>query len=153
MWPYPGQSGPGSDGNKGVLCISQSSSITGASPADCAVSYLGNSLGESYSFAEAHPRYSLADWTQWRFYVTRLIRANSSSYKERFAPTPLCFFYLYIFIRIYIYIYIYIYICIYIYILVGWLVGWVLWHINLCWLFNTKWIFMQIVSSIENNSI
>ena len=27
----------------------------------------------------------------------------------------------------------------------GWLVGWVLWHINLCRLFNAKSIFMQIV--------
>ena len=35
----------------------------------------------------------------------------------------------------------------------GWLVGWVLWHINLCWLFNAKSIFMQIVSSISNNSV
>ena len=35
----PGQSGPGSDGNEGVLCISQSSSITGTSPSDCLVSY------------------------------------------------------------------------------------------------------------------
>ena len=26
-----------------------------------------------------------------------------------------------------------------------WLVGWVLWHINLCRLFNAKSIFMQIV--------
>ena len=34
-----GQSGPGIDGNKGVLCIPQSSSITEASPADCLVSY------------------------------------------------------------------------------------------------------------------
>ena len=30
---------PGSDGNKGVLRITQSSSITGASPSDCLVSY------------------------------------------------------------------------------------------------------------------
>ena len=30
----PGQSGPGSNGNKGVLCIPQSSCITGASPVD-----------------------------------------------------------------------------------------------------------------------
>ena len=29
--------------------------------------------------------------------------------------------------------------------LVGWLVGWGLWHINLCRLFTTKFIFMQIV--------
>ena len=30
----PCKSGPGSDGNKGVLCIPQSSSITGAAPSD-----------------------------------------------------------------------------------------------------------------------
>ena len=33
-----GQSGSGSDGNEGVLCIPQSSSITGTSPSDCLVS-------------------------------------------------------------------------------------------------------------------
>ena len=30
----PGQSGHGSDGNEGVLCIPQGSSITGTSPSD-----------------------------------------------------------------------------------------------------------------------
>ena len=35
----PDESGPGSDGNEGVLCIPQSSSITGASPSDCLMSY------------------------------------------------------------------------------------------------------------------
>ena len=39
----PGQSGPGSDGNEGVLRIPQSSSIAGTSPSDCLVS--GHSLG------------------------------------------------------------------------------------------------------------
>ena len=39
-----GQSGPGSDGNEGVLCIPQSSSITGTSPSDCLVSYPGHLL-------------------------------------------------------------------------------------------------------------
>ena len=34
----PDQSGPGNDGNKWVLCIPQSSSITGTSPSDCLVS-------------------------------------------------------------------------------------------------------------------
>ena len=34
-----GQSGPGSDGNEGVLHIPQSSSTTGTSPSDCLVSY------------------------------------------------------------------------------------------------------------------
>ena len=33
------------------------------------------------------------------------------------------------------------------------LVGWVLWHINLCRLFNAKSIFIQIISSISNNSV
>ena len=39
-----GQSGPGSNGNEGVLCISQNSSITGTSPSDCLVSYPGHSF-------------------------------------------------------------------------------------------------------------
>ena len=41
----PAQSGPGSDGNEGVLYIPQSFSITGASPSDCLMSYPGHSLG------------------------------------------------------------------------------------------------------------
>ena len=40
-----GQCGHGSDGNKGVLRIPQSSSITGTSPSDRSVSYPGHSLG------------------------------------------------------------------------------------------------------------
>ena len=35
----------------------------------------------------------------------------------------------------------------------SWLVGWILWHINLCRLFNAKSIFIQIISSISNNSV
>ena len=34
----PGQSGPGNDGNEGLLHIPQSSSITGTSLSDCLVS-------------------------------------------------------------------------------------------------------------------
>ena len=44
----PGLSGAGSDGNKYVLAITQSPSITQASPSDCLVSYPGHSLWESY---------------------------------------------------------------------------------------------------------
>ena len=40
-----GQSRPGSNGNEGVLCIPQSSSIAGTSPSDCLVSYPGHSWG------------------------------------------------------------------------------------------------------------
>ena len=49
-----------SDSNKGVLRIPQSSSITGALPSDCLVSYLRHSLGESYASAEMQLEYSAA---------------------------------------------------------------------------------------------
>ena len=46
----PGQCRPWSDGNEGALRISQSSSISGTSPADCLVSYPGEVLlGVFYS--------------------------------------------------------------------------------------------------------
>ena len=48
----PGLIGTGSDGNEGVLRISQSSSITRTSPSDCLVSYPGHLFGESYPSAE-----------------------------------------------------------------------------------------------------
>ena len=62
----PGQSGLGSNGNKEVFCIPQSSRITGASPSDCLVSYPGHSLGESYPSAEIQLVYSIAqvDWAR-----------------------------------------------------------------------------------------
>ncbi len=62
----PGQGGRGSDCNEGVLRISQSSSITGASPSDRLVSYPGHSLGESYPTAEKQSVYSTAqaDWAK-----------------------------------------------------------------------------------------
>ena len=60
------QSGPESDGNKGVLCIPQSSCVTGTSPSDCLMSYPGLSLGGSYPFAEMLLVYSTApaDWAK-----------------------------------------------------------------------------------------
>ena len=56
----PGQSGLGSNGNEGVLHIPQSSSITGTSPSDCLVSYLGHSLGASYPSTKVQSVYSIA---------------------------------------------------------------------------------------------
>ena len=56
----PKQSGPASDGNKGVFRIPQSSSITKASPLDCLVSYPGRSFGKSYPSAEMQSVYSEA---------------------------------------------------------------------------------------------
>ena len=52
------QSGPVFDGNKEVLSIPQSSSITDASPSDCFVSYPGHSSVEFYPSAEMQSVYS-----------------------------------------------------------------------------------------------
>ena len=60
-----GQSGPEGNGNEGMLCIPQSSSITGTSPSDNLVLYPGHSLEVgSYSPAEVQLVYStaLANW-------------------------------------------------------------------------------------------
>ena len=61
----PGQSGPGNEDCEGVLFIPQISSITGASPSDCTVTYLGQSFEESYLSADVQSVYSTvsADWT------------------------------------------------------------------------------------------
>ena len=54
----PGQSGPGSNGNEGVLYIPQSSSITEDSASDYLVLYPGDSLsGKSYASAEPQSVY------------------------------------------------------------------------------------------------
>ena len=69
MWPIErnlsgatttGQSGSESNSNEGVLCITQSSSSTKASPSDYSVSYPGHSLRESYPSAEMQSVYSTA---------------------------------------------------------------------------------------------
>ena len=59
-----GQCGPRSKCSKGVLCIHQSTSITGTSPSDCLVSYPDHSFRESYPSAEKQSVYSIApaDW-------------------------------------------------------------------------------------------
>ena len=64
----PGQSVPGSSGNEGVLCIPQSSSISGTSPSDCLESYPGHLLQwESYPSAVKQSVYSMApvDWAKF----------------------------------------------------------------------------------------
>ena len=56
-----GQSKPGRNGNEGVLCIPQSSSITGTSPSDCLELYPGHLLeGVSYHSSEMQSVYSTA---------------------------------------------------------------------------------------------
>ena len=55
------QSGPGSDDNEALVCIPESSSITGTSPSDCLMTYPGYSLGGgSYPSAEVQSVYSTA---------------------------------------------------------------------------------------------
>ena len=59
-----GQSRPGSDGNEVVLCIPQSSSITGTSSSDYLVSYPGHLLEGSSPSVKVQSVYSTApvDW-------------------------------------------------------------------------------------------
>ena len=54
----PGQIELGSDGNERVLCVPQSSSITGVSLLDCLVAYQGHSLVGSYPSAAKQSVYS-----------------------------------------------------------------------------------------------
>ena len=57
----PGQSGLGSDGNEGILCIPHSACITSTSSSDCLASYPGQSfVGGSYPSAEKQSVYSTA---------------------------------------------------------------------------------------------
>ena len=74
----PSQSWPGSNGNEGVLCIPQSSSITGTSPSDCLVSYTGHSLVGSYPSAEKQSVYSTAP-ANWARLVYRFLSFNWKS--------------------------------------------------------------------------
>ena len=89
----PGQSGPGSDGNEGVLCIPQSSSITGASLSDCVMSLPACSLGESYPSAEMQSEYSTApaDWAN-KVSIVKLVTLVEDYSKAPFsiATTPRC---------------------------------------------------------------
>ena len=59
-----GQSGPGSNDNKGAHRVAQRSNITEASPSDCLGSYPEHSLGECYSTVEMQLVHSTAsaDW-------------------------------------------------------------------------------------------
>ena len=61
-----GLSGLRSDGNEGILCISQSSNIIEALLSDCLVLYAGHSLGESHLSAEMQSVYSTTptDWVK-----------------------------------------------------------------------------------------
>ena len=79
MLPFWGRSGPGSNGNEEVLRIPQISSITGTSPSDCLVSYLGHLLGEgSYPSAEKQSVNSTAkaDWATLSLFFYKNVLAT-----------------------------------------------------------------------------
>ena len=70
-----GQNGRKSDGNKEILRIPQSFSITGASLSEFLVSYPRYSLGESYPSVEMQSVYSTtpADWTTREVVPVRIL--------------------------------------------------------------------------------
>ena len=70
---------------RGVLCIPQSSSITGTSPSDCLVFYPGHSLGESYPSAEMQSVYSTAPGAWATISLVSLLRIFVLWY---YLPTP-----------------------------------------------------------------
>ena len=55
----PSQSGPGRNGNEGLLHISQSSK-PGTLPSDCLMTYPGDLMGEPHPRADMHLEYSIA---------------------------------------------------------------------------------------------
>ena len=75
----PGQSGPGNNGNEGVLHIPQSPSITGTLPSDCLVSYQDTHWEGAYPSVEVQSVYSTAQadwaiiswigWTRFQFSI------------------------------------------------------------------------------------
>ena len=125
------------------LSIPQSFSITGASPSDCLMSYPGHSLSGGYSSAEVQSLYStaLADWAIRLFSVISrtlvgwVLPLCRDAVGVSLAPTDWAFLMKKELLGI------------------TKMVCWILWYINLCRLFNAKSIFMQIFSSISNNSV
>ena len=73
----PGQSEPGSDGNRGVLRILQSFSVTGASPSGCLVSYQDTRWG-SLTPLQRSSRCILQPQPNRPCYFSVLIRASYS---------------------------------------------------------------------------
>ena len=73
--------GPGSDGNKRIIHIPKRSRITGTSPSDCLVSYLGHWLRKSYPSAEIYSVYSPAPagWA-WKFIRTLWKNTNTKEW-------------------------------------------------------------------------
>ena len=86
-----GQSGPGSNSNKGVFCIPQSSSITWASSSDFLVLYLGHSLVESFPSAEMQLGWCILQPQPIGTYLKKIWPLPSSPhYSMRYYKEKLC---------------------------------------------------------------
>ena len=102
----PGQSGPGSDDNEGVLHIPQISSITGTSPSHCLVLYPRHSLeGGALTPLQRCSRYILQPQPTGQFCVSVCGNVVWN--------ILVIIFLLIVFVCVCVYIYIYIYIYIY----------------------------------------
>ena len=113
----PCQSGPGRNGNEGVLRIPQSSSITGTSLSDCSVSYLGHFLEKSHPSAEVQSMYSTTP-TNWAITESKIMYyQNNMQNKWYICYEEKLFYYPYNgFLSPFLNIYTQMCVCIYIYI-------------------------------------
>ena len=75
------QSRPRSYGNKGILHTPQSSSITGTSPSDCFVSYLGHSLGGGLTPLQRCSCCILLPQPTWQSTNCKCIQTQKCTYK------------------------------------------------------------------------
>ena len=62
-----GQSGLGSNGVQGVICVLQFTSITGTSSSDCLVSYPGHFLEEYYPFSKSAHATAPVYWATYTY--------------------------------------------------------------------------------------
>ena len=81
----PGQSGPGSDGNEGMLHILHSSSITGTITSDCLVSYPEHSLEVVLPLCRGifSIFYSSSRLGNMAYFVKILVLKDNKIYKKR----------------------------------------------------------------------
>ena len=80
--------GPRSNGNECVLCIPQNSSITGFSPSDCLMSYLGHSLvGVLPLYRDTVSVFCNPRWLGWTVGMnTEVLNDSFKEFSLRFFP-------------------------------------------------------------------
>ena len=134
---------------------------------------VGNYLTHSWEDKDTFPKgiclkVNVIPRLEYEFAYYDSVVRRFNHYTTRTSPRYVCMYicmhvWLYIYINLFLHLFIYLclydcrhvhmYICIFVRMSICWLIVWVLWHINLCSLFNTKSIFIQIIISISNNSV